>query len=41
MGLARTGTYGTNSSGNIFLAFSTQKAAYDADTKTTTYRSVD
>ncbi|RCR70048.1 S58 family peptidase [Larkinella punicea] len=41
LGIARTGTYGTNSSGDIFMAFSTQKATYDADTKTTTYRSVD
>jgi D-aminopeptidase len=41
MGVARTGTYGTNSSGDIFLAFSTQKADYDPYSKTTTYRSVD
>lgn len=41
MGIARTGTYGTNSSGDIFMAFSTQNATYDAASKLTTYRLVD
>ncbi|MVM30516.1 S58 family peptidase [Spirosoma sp. HMF4905] len=41
MGIARTGTYGTNSSGDIFMAFSTQTADHDTTTKLTTYRSVD
>ncbi|QHV94744.1 DmpA family aminopeptidase [Spirosoma endbachense] len=41
MGIARTGTYGTNSSGDIFMAFSTQTAEQDTLTKLTTYRSVD
>ncbi|GAB4014643.1 P1 family peptidase [Spirosoma migulaei] len=41
MGIARTGTYGTNSSGDIFMAFSTRQAEQDSTTKLTTYQSVD
>jgi L-aminopeptidase/D-esterase-like protein len=40
MGIARTGTYGTNSSGDIFLAFSTQDVEPDPITKITTYKSI-
>ncbi|GAB3996816.1 P1 family peptidase [Spirosoma daeguense] len=41
MGIARTGTYGTNSSGDIFLAFSTQSTQTDPITKVTTYKAFD
>ncbi|MBC8137977.1 MAG: P1 family peptidase, partial [Fibrella sp.] len=36
LGMARTGTTGSSSSGDIFLAFSTKKVEYDTATKTMT-----
>ncbi|GAB3957638.1 P1 family peptidase [Spirosoma harenae] len=41
LGIARTGTYGTNSSGDIFMAFSTQAPESDQATKITRYQAID
>jgi L-aminopeptidase/D-esterase-like protein len=40
LGMARTGTIGNSASGDIFLAFSTNKTDYDSLTKTMTVRSL-
>ena len=40
LGLGRTGTIGNNSSGDIFLAFSTNKVEYDTTNKIMTVRSL-
>jgi L-aminopeptidase/D-esterase-like protein len=40
LGMARTGTIGNSASGDIFLAFSTNKTEYDSLTKTMTVRSL-
>lgn len=40
LGLGRTGTIGNNSSGDIFLAFSTNKVEYDATNKIMTVKSL-
>ncbi len=41
LGIARTGTIGTNSSGDIFIAFSTARGSYDEKTKIVTEKSLD